>query len=135
MGINETVIDVPDSLGIPRINMPQVDREHVQEFLEYLDDQNISYSGFKIPAYKLKATQKEINKEKVLDLLNTPDKIHAKPVIISSNFYILDGHHRAIAQLNLNREGKLVCIKVHQPIKTLLKTVINFPKVKYKKVS
>lgn len=135
MQILETVLTLPDSLGIPRINMPQVDEEHVQEFMKYLDDQNISYGGFKVPVYKLKATQKEINEEKILALLNTPDKIHTKPVIISSDYYILDGHHRAIAQLNLNREGKLICIKVHQSIKTLLKTVINFPKAKYKKVS
>lgn len=134
MNLNETKINLPVSLGVPRIEMPQVDREFIKAFTTYLDKNNISYAGFKVPIQKLKSTQKEINKEKVLDLIQNPQNIYLKPIIISSDYYIVDGHHRAIAQLNIDRDYKIKVLKIDQTIMPLLDTVSSFPNVRYKDV-
>ncbi len=134
MTIVETKIELPTSLGIPRIEMPQVDREDVRPFIEYLDREGIKYTGVKVSVKKLKSTQKEINKEKVQTLISNPEDVHLKPVIFSSDYYILDGHHRVIAQLNIDRDSRVKGLKIDQPIRQLIQTVKKFPNVKYKSV-
>lgn len=134
MIIVETKIELPSSLGIPRIEMPQVDRGDVRSFIEYLDREGIKYTGVKVSVKKLKSTQKEINKEKIQTLISNPEDVHLKPVIFSSDYYILDGHHRVIAQLNIDRDSRVKGLKIDQPIRQLIQTVKKFPNVKYKNV-
>jgi GNAT superfamily N-acetyltransferase len=59
----------------------------------------------------------------------------AKPVIISKDNYILDGHHRVAALYNIDKDFRLKTIKVDLGIRDLLKTAKGFPKVSYKNIN
>jgi hypothetical protein len=84
---------------------------------------------------KVGMTQKEINIDKVKGLLGTDRNNLAKPVIISNDGYILDGHHRVVALYNIDKNFKLKTIEVDLGIKDLLKVTKEYPNVSYKGIN
>lgn len=138
------------NLGLARIEMPVLEGRYLQDFLKRLakgalDLTNIQGtrewldsgdgSGDKVsvrkvvePAAKLKATQREIRSDKAEGMAQAardgkfdPGK---EPVLMSSDNYILDGHHRWAAQiLRAAKDGiraTLAGFKVNLPVDTLL---------------
>lgn len=134
--INEdTVKYISKSLGVPRSKMPQIASKDIGDFVKYIKDKGISVSPSVINVSKVGMTQKDINVDKVKGLLGA-DKSHlAKPVIISKDNYILDGHHRIAALYNVDNNFKLKTIKVDLGIKDLLKLANQYPKVSYKSIT
>jgi hypothetical protein len=102
-----------DTIGIPRVKMPQLDAKQTKEFRQYLKDKGYKIEKTEDLASHLRATQSELNGAKVAHnaekILNNP----GKPVrlIVSKDNYILDGHHRWAAQIGIdaanNRLGDL----------------------------
>lgn len=129
-------IHVPKgSLNIPRAKMPQIRSDLVPEFVDELEAAGVRVERMKkIGVAKLKPTQQEINNEKVVKMLSAPPSVLAKPVIVSKDFYILDGHHRWLALLNSKPDFKIQTYFVHLPIRQLLKRANSFGKVSYKSI-
>lgn len=113
-----------ESLGRKRDTMPQVDADSLTDFmLHFKDKADVKKVTKKIS--ELKPSQDEINEDKVYDILGKKfDGQEEKTrYIISSDNYILDGHHRWAADLELdNDDTKLVdCYQIDVPIKQLIK--------------
>ena len=103
----DTIKHISKSLGVSRQNMPQINSKDVGDFVKYLKDNGISVSTSKIGVSKVGMTQKDLNVDKVKKLLGVNKSNLSKPVIISKDNYILDGHHRVAALYNLDDKFKL----------------------------
>ena len=57
----------------------------------------------------------------------------SKPIIISSDNHVLDGHHRWLAAMN-GRKHNMHVFKLSVPAKEGLSLLINFPKTKFKDI-
>jgi hypothetical protein len=131
----DTIKYLSKSLGMSRKDMPQISSKHIGDFVKYLNNKGVSVSPSVIDVSKIGMTQKDINVDKVKDLLGVEKSNLAKPVIISNDGYILDGHHRVAALYNVDKNFKLKTIKVDLGIKDLLKAASEFPKVSYKGIT
>ena len=111
-------IEVPKiGMTFSRSLMPQIDNH--DEYLKYLDNKNISYVKQKLLTSELKSTQMEFNKDKVAEMMNSRET--AKPIIVSNDGYILDGHHRWLADYNKDKNAKTSSIVVNLPILELMR--------------
>ena len=130
-------LEIPNkdkNLGIPRRNMPQIKKKHFEKFLDFLKEDGVEIKEVKISPLKLKPTQNEFNMGKV-QLMMGPDKEKLKkPLLVSSDNYILDGHHKWLANLNLNEKKPVSCIKVDLNAKDFLAKAKEFDKVRYKDI-
>lgn len=134
--IREAVVKkIPHSLGIPRSQMPQIQSADVPNFIDFLKTNGVNVKAVSIPVKNVKMTQADINIDKVKQLMGTQKENLAKPVIVSSDNYILDGHHRVAALYNLDSSYKLKAIKTSITIQQLLSICKRYPKVFYKKIS
>ena len=100
--------------------MPQVKSSDYPEFMEYLENNGARFTTEKdIPAKDLKPVQSEFSDAGIeRQRAKTGPR---KPVIASSDNYIIDGHHRWLVALNYNdRILYKTCV--------LLKLVQNFQK-------
>jgi len=122
------------NLGIKRIDMPQIRSSLVPEFIHELQSKGISVTSESQPAHRLKPTQSELHHEKVQNEVDRQDLEHLqKPVIASKDNYLLDGHHRWAAAHTLDPNMNLNVVRIHLPIKKLLKAAHAFEGVSYKK--
>lgn len=116
------------NLGIPRSNMPQIKGDKVDEFRDWIKAEYgaRSQSGSS-PVGALAATQREINSEKVERLRQAPKSVLSKPVMVSKDNYILDGHHRWASLLSQDHRLPIKTVKIDLPIRKLLKAAHEFP--------
>ena len=168
------------ALDLPRIEMPVIEPEHMDEFEESLDKGHIDVNepiakspemrkntskyptdlGFdlrgrawlfkglrdgaksddiiqadmtEIAVAELKPTQSQIWLEKVVGMslyfgpLKQSSKfLHEAPIIVSSDGYILDGHHRFGAAMVSNPSLRLTALKVDMPIDELVKMARSY---------
>ena len=130
-----------DNANIPRNEMPQLTTENnghesslVPQLLDFLKSKGIKVTKEKIEPEKLKATQNEIDSHRVMKrvyaLIETHGQVkgHTAPIIVSSNNYVLDGHHKFIAQYIYDfadgrHQYSLDILKAELPIRELLKLV------------
>ena len=127
-------IKVPskENLDIPRRNMPQIKRKHMDKFKDWLEDQKIKVKETSIPAKDLKPTQKDFNIKKVKELLDTNSEKLNKMLLVSKDNYILDGHHKWLAHINMDEHKKIKVMQVDLSAQDFLKKTKEFPKVRYK---
>ena len=87
-----------DTMGIARDKMPQVKQDDYQEYKTYLKDNGVSLKPEVIDAKDLKPMQKEFSGQGVAKQLNRNKEkgegMNPKPLLASSDGYIIDGHHR-----------------------------------------
>lgn len=121
------------NLGIPRYQMPQIEGKHFDDFIQWLKSQGITSATKSVPAGGLRMAQTEFNKTKVMKLMKQPDS--GKPILVSSDGYVLDGTHRFLAQYNRNRGGLINVVQVNKPIRELLKIARNYSKAVFRKVN
>ena len=82
----------------------------------------------------LKASQGELDIDKVVRLIKSDIKIlDEKPIIISNDNFVMDGHHRFAAMYIINI-SKVSCIRIDLPIQELITMTRNFDKVFYKEL-
>ena len=127
--------DENDTMGVPRAKMPQIHKDDYNEYLQYLKDNGVDFAQKKMPASSLKATQGEFSKkgvEKQLDKNLAQKGENPKPLIASSDNYIIDGHHRWLAALNTR--GSVNVIQASIPVNQLMDLTLKFPKVYFKKI-
>src|SRR6056300_1092311 len=98
--------------NLSRKNMPQVKTQDLGKALDMVADK-VRVTKETIPASKLKKSQKELYKDKVKGIanrFNSPKDM--KPLIISKDNHIIDGHHRWGAAIY--KWGEDVKIPVHR---------------------
>lgn len=119
-------IYIPDgSLNVARSEMPQIQKEDVPAFLKWLQhDKNVPVISTEVACTDLKATQGEINKEKVLELIQKDPVI--TNIIVSADNYVLDGHHRWLADLNRDRTSTCSVYRADCTILELLRLAKDF---------
>ena len=122
----ESIVIPPGNLNIPRKDMPQIQASDVQEFLKFLETRDISYVKKNISAKDLKATQKEIDMDKVDNLKDENIDELRKPLLVSKDHHIMDGHHRWLALLGKGLDCP--CYLIDAPMKRLLELGKEFPK-------
>ena len=99
-------IDSKIQITLPRVNelynredMPQVKKKDLKPAISKLLKAGLAISKGTITPQKLQPSQKEIYKSKVDKIISKSDPYTIKPIIISSDNYIVDGHHRWVAFL------------------------------------
>ena len=122
--------DPEDTLGIKRNEMPQVATKDYPEFMDYLKDSGAKFKKETVPAKTLKAIQGEFSDQGVEKALRK--RKLKKASIVSSDNYIIDGHHRWVAALNTGQDVDI--IRVNMPAKKLLQLVKDFSKTTYKDI-
>ena len=102
--------------------MPQVDTQNLGKALDMVSDK-VKVTKGKIEAGKLKKSQKELHQDKVEGIakkFTSPDKF--KPLIISQDNHIVDGHHRWGAAIHKwGEDVKIPIFRIHLPILKAIK--------------
>lgn len=120
--------DITPTTGwIPRTQLPQIRRDDHPNFLQFLWGKGVEHTTTELPASELKPTQHSLNTDKILALLDDPSDALDKPVLVSQDRYILDGHH-SHAALHAIAPDALVPVHIlHTPIDDLIKLAFEFP--------
>lgn len=122
--------DPKDTMGIKRAEMPQIATKDYPEFIDYLKDNGAHFTKDTVSPDSLKAIQGEFSDQGIEKALM---KQHIKkPSIVSSDNYIIDGHHRWLAAMNTGQSVDI--FRVDKPGKELLQLVKDFPKTTYKDI-
>lgn len=117
-----------------RINEFLSKDDNKKTFLKELGDLDIKGSKVKIKAKNLKPSQTNIFLDKVLKIISEKPKFVKKVIkkgiikiddfLISSDNYIIDGHHRWCASFILNPKCKIKCTQINLPIEIAL-SILN----------
>lgn len=111
------------TLGVPRETMPQIKAEHRGALTNFLNARGIEHEQVEVPAESLKPTQAEFSLDKVLKAKEFEGG--NRSILISSDGYVLDGHHQWLAAVDAGEPVK--AIRLDAPIASLLETVKEFP--------
>jgi hypothetical protein len=137
--LHEFKIEMPgddEGMGIPRSRMPQIKSKDYPEYFKYLKDNGVNFEkieGVKAATLKpIQAEFSEIGVEKQLAKIFNKDADGNKPLIASSDNYIIDGHHRWLVARNTRRP--LSVFKADVEMRELLDLTNKFPKVYYKDI-
>lgn len=129
--------DPKNTLGIKRSNMPQVKSNKYDDLVAYLESHDAHGRIRMIPAKDLNPIQGEFSEKGVLQSLqkfvNLGDS-KAKPLITSSDNYIIDGHHRWLATMNTRPNEAIKVLQFNKSVKELLNLVLSFPHTYFKSI-
>lgn len=110
---------------IPRHLLPQIPGDQLEEFRKFLEGNGIATRLKRLSAKDLKPIQSEVNREKIEDFKAHPEKL-AEPIVVSKGGYVLDGHHRWLAQKEIDPDRKMLCIVCECSIKQLVEMGHSF---------
>lgn len=114
------------TLGVPRAQMPQVKVARRGELLSFLEGRGIGHARLELPADSLKPTQAEYSPAKTDSAAHMVDEqTDRAAVLVSSDGYVLDGHHRWLARAEAHQP--VWAIQFDAPIGRLLDAVMQFP--------
>ncbi len=138
LNISEGIISfkefLQEELNKRRYTMPQI--EDYKDFCEWMQngDEYIDYVSVERPASELEPSQKEFNDDKVQDMIENPYVINKKPIIVSKENIILDGHHRWKAAMKIDKDYNLWVIKFTISFDKLLEKAKEYSGSKYNKL-
>jgi ppGpp synthetase/RelA/SpoT-type nucleotidyltranferase len=128
------LIKLPGSLGITRGKMPQIKSAFRNHYLGWLRKQGIGHTRETVAPETLRPTQKNINPTSMAKLKQGGGEgaklTKTKPMIISRDNYIMDGHHRWHDAIG--SDDKLNVIRIDAPMKQLLRITDNYPHAEYR---
>ena len=126
-------IEIPKiGMTFSRALMPQIKSDKMQSFLKHLESQNVTHDIQKLPVKDLRATQSEFDLTKVDQMIGQRSDTK---IVVSNDGYIMDGHHRWLADYNTDKEAKISAIVVDLPILELMRVAKEFAGVEYKPLS
>jgi uncharacterized protein (DUF1015 family) len=115
--IGKELDDMKRLAGVKREDMPQITQNDLPKAISIMKDNDIKFDVVKSPLSTLKPYQKDYQKDKVKSIykdLTTIEDI--KPIIISNDNYIVDGHHRFLAALlKFGKKSSIKAIKLNYP--------------------
>jgi len=115
------------TLGVPRAEMPQIKLQDRDSFIRFLASRGIEGEDADVPAGSLKPTQAEFSPAKVAHFVEAGPMDGSRDVLVSSDGYILDGHHQWMAHQATGTDVPVV--RLNAPIRELLKAANEFPGV------
>jgi hypothetical protein len=132
------IINLDFGMGLSRMDLPQIKSTDVPEFIEWLDSKDIDSVKTSMQVGELTPIQKEINLSKTDSMAakhssGEIDLSKGKPVMVSGDEYLIDGHHRWYALRELDPDNRLDVIMIDSPILDLISLMKEFPKTSYKK--
>lgn len=92
--------------GISRADMPQLDEKNTKKLIQYLSN-NYEILRTKLPVNILQMSQNDIDKNKI-DMNVDYDRV----IILSKDYFILDGHHYVVSLYNKDPESEINVIIV-----------------------
>ena len=127
--------DLPNkdqNLGIKRVNMPQIETNQFLADVEKHPD--INYTKDVVDTDQLLPTQSQFNDGKVKAIVMAlRSGAEQKPIIVTEDNYIVDGHHRWAAHDNIG--AKIPVLKVGTDINSLLEFLKDKPYVVRKTIN
>lgn len=117
-----------------RHNMPQISAGDMDSFLSMIKKNGITVDRGNKAVKTLKPVQKELNHDAINRMGEAPPEIKNKPVIVSKDNYILDGHHRWAHKKSLGENTKVLCVTIGVNYDKLVEIAKKFDKVYYKDV-
>lgn len=126
--LNEESLKFTKSLGIPRHKMPQIQSSDINDFIKWISKKGVNSKTLQTRVNRLKPTQDKYNSKKVEKLMSNSNYSLGKKIIASSDFYIVDGHHRFLALKMKNKNANIQVIKFDVPIRKLLDYCNQYPK-------
>jgi len=129
--IYEATIDVPkkqQTMGIDRKDMPQVSSKDMTHFFNHLKTKGVTVVKKKMDPSDLKASQGQFHKEKIQKMIDDIQngKDVDKPIVVSKDNYVVDGHHRWLAHSNLGKDVN--AYHVNTNAKDLIGMMHDYPK-------
>jgi len=109
--VSGTNLFCAESHGIPREKMPQLTDKQTSEFPEHLKSQGFDVKNETELASHLRATQNVLNGAKVAkaaQYIRDHPEAADRPIIISKDGYILDGHHTWAAKIGLDAQDGIL---------------------------
>ncbi|MCB0247462.1 MAG: PLxRFG domain-containing protein [Anaerolineae bacterium] len=120
------------TLNIPRAEMPQVKAEHRGALVNFLNARGVAHEAdTEVDPATLKPTQAEFSPQKVRKAINYQGG--DRSILVSSDGYVLDGHHQWLAALEQGKPIK--AIRLNAPIANLLPLTREFPSSTVSKAS
>lgn len=116
-----SIPDEMETLGLDRGMMPQIETEQLGDFASYMKGNGITCQCGTINPNNLIPIQKDFHEGKIKSTIQNGD---IKPIIISGDNYIIDGHHRWSAAQNAGERIK--CLKVNAPVGDVFMAATNF---------
>lgn len=105
-------------LQMLRRDMPQVPTKHRDKFLNLLAKDGIQVRREMVDAASLKPTQVTFHQTKVAEMLARDYAPNEKPILISGDNYVLDGHHRWV--IAVMRGEQMAVFRIGLSIKELV---------------
>ena len=99
--------------------MPQI--EDIKDFSNYLKSNLIKTRKKIIDGGELRSSQLNFDRDKIRSMIEKPSN---KPIVVSSDGHVLDGHHRWIANQEMGK--KCIAVEVDIPILELIKTAKDY---------
>jgi predicted kinase len=81
-----------------------------------------------MPVSALYPSQGDFNHEKIKALMTKDREWLRRPVIVSGDHYILDGHHRWLALLNMDNQDTIPAYVIHAKVLDLIAATKEYPK-------
>ncbi len=119
------------SLEIPRAEMPQISGDDFTEFKDFAKAKGVEIKPEQVQAKTLKPTQRSYNPEHSAQL---PEAALDKPLTVSSDNRVLDGHNRLVRLLE-NGERTVTINRLPLTAEKALSLMKEFPKTTYKLLS
>jgi len=129
--IREFDVKIPskkDTMDINRKEMPQIKSKDLNDFFNFLKKNNVKTIKKTVDASKLKATQGQFDKSKIKDAIDaiSDGSMPDKPIMVSKDGYVIDGHHRWLAYMNMGR--KIDVFEANVNAKELIEYMKKYPK-------
>ncbi len=115
------------AFNIARSNMPQI--INIEGFLKFVDTVGVQHTKDIREVDYLRPTQNEYKENKVKKITymmqaDNYDPTQLKPIIVSSDNFVLDGHHRYFAAIAASKPIPVITIDLM--VNQLLKLAINY---------
>lgn len=110
--------------GIARENMPQIPKARYQEFIDYVRSKGIIVQEGIYVGYPLISIIQNTFKDLDLEQLKLITDM-TRPLIISKDYFIIDGHHRFCVGL-YNKNSAALCTVINLNIEDALNLAHSF---------
>jgi predicted kinase len=116
-------------LNLSRTELPQVAASDLPDYLNWMKtEKNISSTFTDIPVSALYPSQGNFNQEKIKALMTKDRDWLRRPILISGDHFLLDGHHRWLALLNLDDQDTIPAFVLHANILDAIAATKDYPK-------